>query len=485
MHGAQFFIGGRWTDSQAGRTIDVIEAATSRPMGRVTLGGAADVAAAVDAATAAASGWAATAPQDRAAILHRFAAELIRRAQDTATLVSRQNGMPITQSVAANGHFPGLIARYYADLIEGFEPTDQRAGLRGARASVHQVPIGVIGAITPWNYPQTLAAMKYAPALAAGCPVVLKPPPETALDAYVLAEVAQSVGLPAGVLNLVPGDRDAGAALVAHPGVAKVAFTGSTAAGRAIGETCGRLLKPVTLELGGKSAAILLEDVDLSTFLSKITRVALPNSGQTCHSSTRILAPRHRYAEVVDALTDAVQALTIGDPLDADTEIGPLVSATQQSRVLDYVELGRAEGARVTTGGTRPAHLDQGWFVEPAVLADVDNSWRVAQEEIFGPVLCVIPYTDLDDAVTLANASEYGLAGTVFTADEDRGIAVARRFESGNVGVNHFSLDPNAPFGGWKASGMGLELGIEGLRAYLRPQTVYLGPPPRQERSHR
>jgi aldehyde dehydrogenase (NAD+) len=326
--------------------------------------------------------------------------------------------------------------------------------------------------------------MKYAPALAAGCPVVIKPAPETTLDAYVLAEVARAVGLPDGVLNIVGGDRDAGAELVAHSSVAKVAFTGSTAAGRAIGEICGRLLKPVTLELGGKSAAILLEDADIPAFLSRLLRVSLAHSGQTCHASTRILAPRGRYTEVVDALTAAVQALTIGDPLSPATQIGPLVSETQRKRVLDYVALGRSEGARLTAGGGVPADVDQGWFVQPTVLADVDNSWRVAQEEIFGPVLCVIPYADVDDAIRIANDSDYGLAGTVWTSDEDRGIAVARRFDSGNVGVNHFSLDPAAPFGGWKASGMGTELGPEGLQAYLRPQSVYLQPTHRREGNH-
>jgi aldehyde dehydrogenase (NAD+) len=484
MQRSEFFIGGRWVAPRGGYVVDVTEAATGRPMGRVALGSPADVGRAVEAAAAAAPGWAATPAHTRADILTRYADELIRLADDTASLVSRQNGMPISQSVGANGHFPGIIVRYYAQLVGGAEEPDVRAGLGGVRALVGKFPVGVVAAITPWNYPQTLAAMKYAPALAAGCPVVIKPAPETTLDAYVLAEVAQAVGLPDGVLNIVGGDRDAGAELVAHSSVAKVAFTGSTAAGRAIGEICGRLLKPVTLELGGKSAAILLEDADIPAFLSRLLRVSLAHSGQTCHASTRILAPRGRYTEVVDALTAAVQALTIGDPLSPATQIGPLVSETQRKRVLDYVALGRSEGARLAAGGGVPADVDQGWFVQPTVLADVDNSWRVAQEEIFGPVLCVIPYADVDDAIRIANDSDYGLAGTVWTSDEDRGIAVARRFDSGNVGVNHFSLDPAAPFGGWKASGMGTELGPEGLQAYLRPQSVYLQPIHRREGNH-
>jgi aldehyde dehydrogenase (NAD+) len=470
----ELFIDGSWRDPQDGAVIDVIEAATGQTMGRVALAGEQDSDRAVAAANRALNDWASTDPRERAEIIDRLADHLTNNAADTATLVSRQNGMPITLSTGANGYFPGIILRYYAAQIRGQAAADVRPGLSGTRTIVERRPVGVVAAITPWNYPQTLAAMKYAPALAGGCTVVLKPPPETALDAHVVAEAAVAAGLPRGVLNVIPGGREVGASLVAHPGVAKVAFTGSTAAGRTIGETCGRLLKPVTLELGGKSAAILLDDVDVSTFLARITRVSLPNSGQTCHSSTRILAPRARYAEVVDAVTDTVRELRVGDPLDPAIQIGPMVTKAQQQRVLDYVAVGRADGARLTTGGRVPGHLDQGWFVEPTVFADVDNQWRIAREEVFGPVLCVIPYDDVDDAVRLANDSEYGLAGTVWSSDEERAIAVARRVETGSIGVNHYGLDPAAPFGGWKASGLGVELGPEGLEAYRRPTSIYL-----------
>lgn len=471
---SRFFIGGAWVDGDAAGMADVVEAATSEPMGRVALASAANIDAAVDAARRGSAEWERTTPADRASVLRNMAEFLDRNARRTARLVTRQNGMPIALSKGANGYFPGIILRYYADLADRPHATDERPGSFGTTTRVYRRPLGVVGAITPWNYPQTLAAMKYAPALAAGCAVVLKPPPETALDAFVIAEAAEAAGLPAGVINVVPGDREAGSHMVSHKGVAKIAFTGSTAAGRAIGEVCGRLLKPVTLELGGKSAAVLLDDVDISSYLDKITRVSLPNAGQTCHSSTRILAPRTRYAEVVDAVTDRVRSLKMGDPLSAETEIGPMVSAAHRRRVLDYIELGRAEGARLTTGGGVPTGLQSGWFVEPTVFADVDNSSRIAQEEIFGPVLCVIAYDTIDDAVAIANDSEYGLAGTVWTPNQDRGIAVAERIESGSVGVNHYGLDPAAPFGGWKASGLGVELGPEGLEAYRHTTSIYL-----------
>jgi len=470
----RFFIGGEWTNADNQGVVDVVDAATGRSMGRVALARPADIEAAVAAAQNGARAWEATSPAERAAALRDMADFLDINARSTARLVSRQNGMPITLSKGANGYFPGIILRYYADLVDQPDAIDERPGSFGTRTRVESRPLGVVGAITPWNYPQTLAVMKYAPALAAGCSVVLKPPPETSLDAYVIAEAAQSAGLPPGVLNVVPGDRDAGAHLVGHAETAKIAFTGSTAAGRAIGEACGRMLKPVTLELGGKSAAILLEDVDLETYLAKITRVSLPNAGQTCHSSTRILAPRSRYAEIVDAVTERVRSLTIGDPLAAETQIGPMVTAAHRRRVLDYVELGRAEGARLTTGGGVPSDRPDGWYVEPTVFADVDNSWRIAQEEIFGPVLCVIAYDSVEDAIDIANQSDYGLAGTVWTADEELGISVARRIETGSVGVNHYGLDPAAPFGGWKSSGLGVELGPEGLQAYRHTTSIYL-----------
>jgi aldehyde dehydrogenase (NAD+) len=363
---------------------------------------------------------------------------------------------------------------YYAKLLRELDLSEVRPSATGGRTIVRREPAGVIAAITPWNYPHPLAAMKIAPALAAGCTVILKPPPETALDAFAFAEAAEAAGLPAGVLNVVPADREAGAYLVEHPGVDKVAFTGSTAAGRAIAAASGRLLRPATLELGGKSVSLVLEDADLDLFAAKLLDVSLPNNGQTCHAGTRILAPRSRYDEVVDAVTETVRGLTVGDPLDKATQVGPLVSRAQRERVLGYIELGRQSSARLTVGGGIPAELPDGWFVEPTVFADVENSDRIAREEIFGPVLAIVPYETVEDAVAIANDSEYGLGGTVWTADEDRGIEIASRIESGTVGVNHYEIDLSAPFGGVKASGIGREMGPEGLSPYLSLKSIYL-----------
>ena len=470
----QLFIGGAWTTPSTSAHHDVIEAATEKPLGTVALAAPADIDAAVQAArTAFAGPWRGLTADERADVLDAFAAALRARARDTAVLVSRENGMPISLSKGANGIAPASIVAYYAGLIRKGSTQDTRASVFGGRTVVRREPVGVVAAITPWNYPQALAAMKIGPALAAGCTVVLKPAPETALDAYAFADAAVEAGLPAGVINVVPADRDESAYLVAHPGIDKVAFTGSTGAGRAIGEVCGRLLRPVTLELGGKSASIVLPDADLDVFARALPEVSLANNGQTCHASTRILAPCTRLREVVAAVTDTVSALTIGDPLDKATAVGPLVSAAQRDRVLGFIEAGRADGFAITTGGGVPASRDQGWFVEPTVFTDVDNSSRIAQEEIFGPVLTVIGYDDEDEAVRIANDSPYGLGGTIWTSDEEHGLALAARIETGTIGVNHYALDFAAPFGGVKASGLGRELGPEGLAPYLTAKSVY------------
>lgn len=313
--------------------------------------------------------------------------------------------------------------------------------------------------------------------MAAGATVVLKPSPETVLDAFLLAEAVVEAGIPAGVINIVPGGREIGAYLVSHPGVDKIAFTGSTAAGRSIAETCGRLLRPVTLELGGKSAAIVLDDaeLELEKIAEQLFTATLLNNGQTCFLGTRVLAPRARYGEIVDLFTGFAAALRVGDALDPNTQIGPMASARQRERVESYIAKGRAEGARVTTGGGRPDGLGKGWFVEPTIFADVDNNHTIAQEEIFGPVLSVIPYGDEDEAVRIANDSDYGLGGTVWTSDPERGVAVAKRVQTGTIGVNTYLPDPTAPFGGVKASGIGRELGPEALANYQQLKSVYLG----------
>ncbi|MDZ4265690.1 MAG: aldehyde dehydrogenase, partial [Mycobacterium sp.] len=393
--------------------------------------------------------------------------------------VSSQNGMPIAVSRQLEAVFPATLLRYYAGMVRDRESEESRPGLFGGTTLVRRTPVGVVGAIVPWNFPQTLAAFKYAPALAAGCTVVIKPSPETVLDSYLLAEAVQEAALPPGVVNIVTGGRDVGAHLVAHPGVDKVAFTGSTGAGRQIAETCGRMLRPVTLELGGKSAAIILDDadLDLTTTAQNLFGATLLNNGQTCYLSTRILVPRSRYAQIVDVFTGFVEGLTVGDALDPDTQIGPMASARHRQRVESLIAQGRAEGARVTAGGGRPSQLDKGWFVEPTVFADVDNSFTVAREEIFGPVLSLIPYTEVDEAVQIANDSDYGLGGTVWSSDPERAVEVARRVQTGTIGINQYLPDPTAPFGGVKASGLGRELGPEGLAAYENQKSIYLGAP--------
>ncbi|WP_427918334.1 aldehyde dehydrogenase [Streptomyces sp. cg40] len=473
------YIGGEWIHPATDRTITPVNASTEEPLGQVPEATEADVDTAVSAARAAfdaPSGWASWEPARRAEVMDRLADAIDKRAAGFVERVSAQNGMPIAVAGQLEAGYPSAVLRYYAGLARQLTVTETRAGLFGGSVEVRKAPVGVVAAVVPWNFPQVLTMFKIAPAMAAGCTLVIKPSPETVLDAYLLAEAVEEAGVPAGVINIVPAGREAGAYLVSHPAVDKVAFTGSTAAGRNIAEVCGRLLRPVTLELGGKSAAIVLDDADLN--LAEIGEglfgATLLNNGQTCFAGTRVLAPRSRYAEVVDVFTAFAGSLTVGDASDPATQIGPLATARQRKRVESYIAKGSGEGARLTTGGGRPDGLTRGWFVQPTVFADVDNDSTIAQEEIFGPVLSLIPYDDIDDAVRIANHSAFGLGGTVWTADPERGASVARRVHTGTIGVNRYLPDPVAPFGGVKASGLGRELGPEGLAAYQQTQTVYL-----------
>lgn len=471
---SKLFIGGQFR--AADKVQPVIEAATGEPLGDGSSATEAEIDDAVAAARTALDGWRSTPPQERAGVLNRFADALKARAASTNELCTRENGMPISLSRGANGSFPAMLLRYYAGLILETDVEEIRPSLIG-HTIVRREPVGVVGAITPWNYPQALAAMKIAPGLAAGCTMVLKAAPETALDAMVFGEAAVEAGLPPGVLNIVAGGPAAGAHLVQHPGVDKVAFTGSTAAGRLIAEICGRLMRPVTLELGGKSAAIILDDADLDATMKGLRSASFVNNGQTCHLSSRILAPRSRYDEIVEAIAALADSLTVGDPLDKSTEIGPLVSSRQRDRVLDYIGIGESSGAKLVAGGSIPTGQSRGWFVSPTVFADVHNSDRIAQEEIFGPVLAVIPYGDDTEAIAIANDSEFGLAGTVWSTDNERATEIARAVHTGSIGVNDYMLDVQAPFGGVKASGMGRELGPEGLAAYQTLKSIYrVGP---------
>jgi geranial dehydrogenase len=381
--------------------------------------------------------------------------------------------MPITLSNQLEGQFPLGLLQYYSELAGAPATPDVRPSQMGKETLVENKAVGVVAAIVPWNFPVTLAMSKIAPAMAAGCTIVIKPSPGTVLDSYLVAEAALEAGVPAGVLNWVAADRDVGAYLVAHPGVNKVAFTGSTAAGRAIARTCGEMLRPVTLELGGKSAAILLEDADLNDFLPAVPMVSMLNNGQTCYNGTRILAPASRYGEVVDALAGMLSTLKVGDAMDPETVVGPMASEAHRNRVEGYIAKGCAE-AKLVTGGGRPNNLNRGWFVEPTLFAEVDNSATIAQEEIFGPVLSVISYSNDADAVRIANDSVFGLGGSVWSSDADRALDVARRVQSGTVGINGYMPSLGSPFGGVKASGIGREFGPEAIGAYQHVKSIYV-----------
>jgi acyl-CoA reductase-like NAD-dependent aldehyde dehydrogenase len=472
----ELFIDGGWVAPATDRRIEVVNATTEEPLGSVPEASEADVDRAVQAARRAFddSGWATTEPGERATVLNRFADALEKRGEQLTRTVSMQNGMPLSLSEQFEGGYAVALLRYYAGLATSVEFDERRPSPLGFDTMISRTPVGVVGAIVPWNYPVVLAITKIAPALAAGCTVVLKPSPGTVLDSFILADAAKEAGVPPGVINWVPGGRELGAYLVSHPGVDKVAFTGSTAAGRLIGETCGRLMRPVSLELGGKSAALILDDADLAKVTEGLFFASLANNGQTCMACTRILAPSSRYDEVVDALTGWMSSLQVGDPLDAATQVGPLASAEHRDRVEGYISKGRDEGARVALGGGRPSNVDRGWFVEPTVFTDVDNASTIARQEIFGPVLSVIKYDGDDDAVKIANDSDYGLGGTVWSADAERAMNVARRVQTGTVGVNGYVIDLNAPFGGVKASGIGREFGPEALAGYQQLKSIYL-----------
>ena len=477
------FIDGDWVTPASTSRITVLNAATEAVLGTAPTADTADVDRAVAAARRAVdnSEWSAMTPADRAITMNRFADELEKRSSELTRTVSQENGMPIGLSEAFEGGFAIGLLRYYADLAATMSVEDVRPSQTGLETVVHRSPVGVVAAIVPWNYPVVLAMSKIAPALAAGCAVVVKPsPPATVLDSYIVAEAAQAAALPSGVINWVPAGPDVGAYLVSHPGVDKVAFTGSTAAGRSIATACAAMLRPVTLELGGKSAAILLDDVDLDAIMGDLQFITFMNNGQTCVTCGRILAPASRYDEVVEALATRVSSLRVGDPLDPGTDIGPMATAAHRERVERYIEKGKGE-ARLIVGGGRPRGVDKGWFVEPTVFACTNNDATIAQEEIFGPVLAVLPYDDEADAVRIANDSVYGLGGTVFSADTDRAKDVARQVHTGTIGINGYPIAIGSPFGGVKDSGLGREFGPEALDSYVNLKSMYIAAPAQAE----
>ncbi|MGQ0620652.1 MAG: aldehyde dehydrogenase [Panacagrimonas sp.] len=469
-----FYIGGQWLAPASNRRFTLINASTEEILGTVPEAVEADVDAAVAAARKAFddSSWSDMTPQERAEILLRFSQALSRRTGEIGRAVSAQNGMPLAISEAFEGQFPAGLLAYYAELAKTLGGDEKRPSQMGRETWVSRAPLGVVAAIVPWNFPVTLAISKIAPALAAGCTLVIKPSPGTVLDSYVLAEAAEEAQVPPGVLNWVAADRAVGAYLVSHPGVDKVAFTGSTGAGRMIGRTCGELLRPVTLELGGKSAAIILDDADLDVVVRGLPAASIFNNGQACYSCTRILAPQGRYKQIVDAIASMASSLTVGDALDPATQIGPMASSAHRERVLGYIAKGKSEARLVAGGGS--GTQARGWFVEPTVFADVSNTATIAREEIFGPVLAIIPYQDEEDAIRIANDSAFGLGGSVWSIDEARARSIARRVQTGTIGINGYVPAIGSPFGGIKASGLGRELGPEALAGYQQLKSTYV-----------
>ena len=471
----KLFIGGEWVDPASKKTIDVISPHSEEVVGRVPEGVEADVDRAVAAARDAFDNgeWSHAAPADRIAVVQKFSELYAAAMMDMAEVITVEMGSPITFSQLAQGPAPWMMLNTFIQVASALEWEEERMGVLGSPVIVRREPVGVVGAIVPWNVPQFVTMSKLAPALLAGCSIVIKPSPETPLDAYLMAELIEQAGVPKGVVSVVPAGREVGEHLVRHAGVDKIAFTGSTAAGRRIASICGEQLKRVSLELGGKSAAIILDDADLAQTVEGLKFASLMNNGQACVAQTRILASRKNYANVVEAVASMVSGLKVGDPHDPATEVGPLVAERQQERVEKYIAVGQEEGAKVVVGGNgRPQGFDKGWYVQPTVFSDVDNSMRIAQEEIFGPVLAVIPFDDEKDALRIANDSEYGLAGSVWTADADKGLDFARRVRTGTFGVNQYTMDFIAPFGGFKGSGIGREFGKEGLEHYLELKSI-------------
>ena len=477
------FIGGGWVAPASSETIQVISPHSEELVATVPDTTPADIDAAVAAARDAFDHgpWPRMTPAERIDVVAAFSGLYAGSLAEMADVITAEMGSPTSFANLAQTPAPWMQIEAFLGIAREYPWEEIRDGALGSPVMVRREPVGVVAAIPPWNVPQFTIMSKVIPALLAGCTVVVKPAPETPLDGYLMAELLVEAGVPEGVVNIVAGGREVGEHLVAHPGIDKVAFTGSTAAGRKIAAVCGEQLKRVSLELGGKSAAIVLDDADLTTAIEGLKFTALMNSGQACVAQTRILASRANYTNVVDALAEAVSVMQVGDPMDPATEIGPMVAQRQQERVEKYIALGLEEGARVVIGGNgMPEGLDRGWYVRPTIFADVDNGMRIAQEEIFGPVLSVIAYDDVDDAVRIANDSDYGLAGTVWTADRDAGLDVARRVRAGTYGVNTYTMDFAAPFGGFKASGLGREFGPEGLGQYTELKSIYLENPPTQ-----
>ncbi|MDA8108214.1 MAG: aldehyde dehydrogenase family protein [Betaproteobacteria bacterium] len=467
-----FYIGGKWVEPSGRQTIDVHNAGTGAVMGRVPAGSEKDADAAVAAARAALEGWARTPVEQRAAVLEKISAGLKARADELAKLIAQEVGMPIKLAGRIQAGLPIANFANYAKLVRELS-FEERVG----NSLVVREPVGVVVAITPWNYPLHQIALKVAPALAAGCTVVLKPSEVAPFNAFVLAEVIEAAGLPQGVFNLVTGYGPAvGEALVRHPGVDMISFTGSTRAGKRISELAAQGVKRVALELGGKSPSVILDDADLAAAVKSTVNACYLNSGQTCTALTRMLVPASKYEEAKRIAAEVANAFTLGDPLAETTKLGPLTSAAQLERVRGYIRKGLEEGAELVAGGAEPPQdvPAGGYFVKPTVFGRVKPGSTIEQEEIFGPVLSIITYKDEEEAIRIANDTPYGLAGAVWGKDEARAQQIARRIRAGQVDVNGGAFNMNAPFGGFKQSGHGREAGVYGLEEFLEYKSLQL-----------